>query len=302
MPGFWIRVDATVNSHPKSIKAGWWGVKAAEDLWKICKLHGKRGVLSPDFCTPEYITDFTRGGPDQVSGYRAGLLSAEESGFIDRLPDGSVSLHNWSEYQWDEGAAERQRRHRDRVRQRDVTCDVTPSHDVTPVTTTPTPTPTPTPTEKGTGTKPSAVAPGLELVGQRREAEQKSVPASVQTAAGRKPESKPVKHITPQTPKDGLDDVDLSRRAFAVCWKQTERHNGAQYPDQPEKDRKAAGSLLGYHRRNKIEQPWKEWMTQVFVTYLSDNDPFLTDNGHPLCLLPSRLPAVVAKMAKEYSQ
>ena len=103
-----------------------------------------------------------------------------------------------------------------------------------------------------------------------------------------------LKHIGPDTPKDGLDTVDACRRAFAVVWKSADRYNGTAYPDQPGPDRKAIAAVLDYHRRNKLATKWQDWMLSVFRAYLDiGDDRLVVSSCHPLRMLPANLPRVV---------
>lgn len=109
-----------------------------------------------------------------------------------------------------------------------------------------------------------------------------------------------LRHVGPDTPVAGLDQVDRCRRRFAVEWRAADRYNGTAYPDSPGADRTAIGHVLGYHRRNKIEEEWQSWMLRVFQAYLEiADDRYILNACHPLALLPRNLPRIVTAMKEQ---
>ena len=113
----------------------------------------------------------------------------------------------------------------------------------------------------------------------------------------------PARHVGPETPPEGLDQIDLCRRGYARLWASVHGGNGAVYPDKPGADRDVIGGVLGYHRRTKIEQPWRAWMTSVFTTYLKiQDDRLVVSSSHALRHLTGCLPRVVTKVAEDAAQ
>ncbi len=109
-----------------------------------------------------------------------------------------------------------------------------------------------------------------------------------------------LRHVGPDTPVAGLDQVDRCRRRFAVEWRAADRYNGTAYPDSPGADRTAIAHVLGYHRRNKIEEEWQSWMLRVFQAYLEiADDRYILNACHPLALLPRNLPRIVTAMKEQ---
>lgn len=111
----------------------------------------------------------------------------------------------------------------------------------------------------------------------------------------------PARHIGPDTPPEGLDQIDLCRRGYAILWQKVHGDNGAVFPDQPGADRDVMGGVLGYHRRNKLEWPWKAWVTKIFEAYLSlgpKEDKLAAQSSHALRFLPACMPMLVVMAAK----
>lgn len=264
MPGFWVRVDATVESHPKAIRAGWWGVRAAEALWKVCKLYGVRGVLKADFCTAEYLAGFTHGGAEQLTGYRIGIEAAVREHFVDPLEDGSFRVHNWKEKQWDETAAERQRRHRDKVSDRDVTRDATPVTAVTPLPSPPAPpllSPDPTPTPTSTSCAPIGAPPlsSVEEVADRR-------------AVGQRLQADYVSEVAVL-----IEECYLREHGMA-----SDAGNGIK--------REVAGHLINIAKRDgfgESRRANKAEVVRIAEAYFRDQDPFVAEAKHPWKMLLS---------------
>lgn len=274
----WIRVDANLDDHPKSVEAGFWGVCVVQVVWRMIKRHGDRGHLDGKYVTERHLRHVTRCDDATAARLVRGLSEAAAAGFLVINGDGSIDAHGWDDVQWDSTHAERQRKYRERKMQRDGGDE---SRDaVTHVTGTP-PHPTPPqphPTEQKGSLCPSPPAP---VTPTRKEASR-------------------AKHIGPDTDEEGLDTIDLCRRAYARLWRNEHGGNGATYPDQPDQDRKHVASVLGYHKRNKIQHPWKAWISCVFSRFLAiRNDKMVVENNHALRFLPMAMPRLVDAVAAD---
>lgn len=110
------------------------------------------------------------------------------------------------------------------------------------------------------------------------------------------------KHVGPDTEADGLDTIDLCRKAYAKLWQSKHGGNGASYPDQPGQDRKHVHAVIDHHRRNKIAYPWKDWVACVFAHYLAiHDDKLVVSSNHALRFLPGAMPRIVEAVAAELS-
>ena len=82
--------------------------------------------------------------------------------------------------------------------------------------------------------------------------------------------------------------------------------NGAIYPDSPGPDRDIVGTLFHVHsnsvKAGAMKRRLDKWVFHVFDVYLAMDTPFLRENAHALQFLHKCLPAVVAKVAREYAE
>lgn len=157
-----------MDSNPKMIAAGKWGRRAIQALWRAAKIHGRRGVLAKGYLSGTWLAEFTHDGCEDARDYELGIKAAVKAGLLVVQPDGSGAIHDWDSYQWDDTAAERMRRHRERKAESGSTVrygSVTAVTEVTAVTATP-PQPHPNPTPQGAACAPvGSTAPAVEGTG-----------------------------------------------------------------------------------------------------------------------------------------
>jgi len=101
--GRWIRVDVTRQQHPRALTAGGWGMVVAEAVWEIAKAHDRNGTLPASYWRAEFLSKWSnfeleRGGR---KGIERGMRQAVAAGLLDILPDGSIKIHDWEQYQPD---------------------------------------------------------------------------------------------------------------------------------------------------------------------------------------------------------
>jgi len=105
----WIRLDTSVWDHPDLEISGWPTVPIWIFVLCAVKIHGKRGGrLSRSYWSPRWIARHTDCDVDDA---RRALDVIEAAGLVE-LGDHEITVPNWSSYQIDTTAAERQRRSR----------------------------------------------------------------------------------------------------------------------------------------------------------------------------------------------
>lgn len=114
-----------------------------------------------------------------------------------------------------------------------------------------------------------------------------------------KPAEKKCRLIDVSVDPEGLnlDGPDRMRRGFYVLW--SEAHDGRPAPQEPEKDRKQGSMILERHRAMHVVVPWLKFGEMVCRVYLSMEDRFLVENGHPMALISTRWSAIVQALPRE---
>lgn len=137
----WLRVDATLDEHPRILAAGPWGSVVAQAIWRVAKLFGARDGDVTTYWSAPYLARRL-----QLDGWRHGDLTGEAlitqgmdaalaAGLLEQQ-EGRVFIREWGQYQPDPTAAERQRRRRANTKATDmdvtdVTRDARDARDVT---------------------------------------------------------------------------------------------------------------------------------------------------------------------------
>jgi hypothetical protein len=124
-------VESTHLRHPKHRKAGLLGSDVAKACWCLAKLFDEPDGQITNFWDAEQIADWLNidslvtaieavGGtcPNPMELVKHGMHAAVEARLIRIEPDGSVWIHNWSEYQRDSTKAATKRKRRQRARDR----------------------------------------------------------------------------------------------------------------------------------------------------------------------------------------
>jgi len=109
----WIKVDAELDSHPLIVKVGFWGTTVIQAVWRMCKKHGSRGVLSRHFWDAEYIAK-TLTAMEYQDKIQEGMDAIVSAGMITIQEDGRIKIENWSKHQIDMTNRDRQQKHRDK--------------------------------------------------------------------------------------------------------------------------------------------------------------------------------------------
>lgn len=107
---WWIKIDASIDQHPKIIEAGYHGLSV---FLLVLRLNGVRkgdGVLPAAYSTPRYLASQLRVPLDVV---QEGIDGCTDAGLLVREADGSLRICGWDD-DWRPGKdnAERQARHR----------------------------------------------------------------------------------------------------------------------------------------------------------------------------------------------
>lgn len=98
------------------------------------------------------------------------------------------------------------------------------------------------------------------------------------------------RHIGADTEVPEENGIERARWYYAGLWREK---YGAEYPDEPGADTAAVAKMLQHHKRAKIDQPWKDWLRDLFQAFLADGDKFV--EGHQLRMIQMRLAKYEAK-------
>ena len=117
----WLRWEATYDTHPDVMEAGWEAAVTFERVARMVKLHGDGGVL-PVKCWSARWLSRTTGVPEDV--LTRGMAACLSSTLLRPHESGGVEIPGWRRYQPDPSKTERQARWRAGVRDRDGIADV----------------------------------------------------------------------------------------------------------------------------------------------------------------------------------
>jgi hypothetical protein len=115
----WVRLDASYDSNAKIVSAGFFASTIHLFLIRVAKAQGLQGLVPAAYCSPEYLDSQLRLSADlgdrelALRLLRGGLERAKERGLLHDA-EGGMEIHDYYEYQTYHTAAERQRRHRER--------------------------------------------------------------------------------------------------------------------------------------------------------------------------------------------
>lgn len=110
----------------------------------------------------------------------------------------------------------------------------------------------------------------------------------------RKSQREPARTISLDDDRESLDGPDRIRLGHMRMW--SGANGGSVYPQEEEKDRAAAISLLEHHRKCKIDEPWETWIPRVIAAFFSLDAAY--NSGHKLSVLPGRLALILPTLAE----
>lgn len=111
----WIKIECSFDVDPRVVRLSCIGRAVLQYLWRRTKESHRAGQLSADFFDAEYLAGTLGTKPEQQAELVEQVDKVLKLGFFSETERGTYRAENWSRFQVDNTATERQRARRQRV-------------------------------------------------------------------------------------------------------------------------------------------------------------------------------------------